>query len=238
MKVIIYLYINICSLIIFGIGIYKGLKDEKSIVILLLAAAIIVIAINLILFIFDKGLGKLIDLIFKSYEKRKMKNYNLFEWMGEPNWIKLYDNLSEIKKFDKSSIQENFERIKMEIKKEFNSIEKMEYLKVLLEVKVESSRITNLNTISQTILVALITTSLVSFINGVKSNDFYGILYLIIVLIVWFILLGAISFFSKRIDKYRLLLKLVTKCIDEEKSNDNVGNINAKRKNRRKVNYN
>lgn len=212
-------------LVISGLAIYYGLQNEIPLYILLLATVLAIFVVNLVVFLSEKVLEKIIDYFYKKYEKRKMKNYSLFDWMGESNWIKLYDNLSVIQQIDKNSIYDNFENIKLELKKEFNSLDKLETLRVYLEVQVESPKLITLNSATQTVLLALITSSLVSYINKINSGGVNVILYILIVIIVWFLLLGAISYISKQIDKFKFLLKVVLECIKEEKEKEEKRNL-------------
>ena len=207
-------------LLISGLAIYNTILNEKPLSIAIIATLFSVIVINIFLLIAEKMLAKIIDYLMIKYDKKKMKSYNLFEWMGESNWLTLYDNISKIKQFDKNLIDENYNEIKKEIKKEFNSIKKLESFKIYLEVKVESPKLTILSTVTQTILLALITSALISYMNGINDSEFNGYLYILIVVIVWFILLGAISFITKQIDKFKLLLKLVVECINDEKNSN------------------
>jgi hypothetical protein len=201
--------------LVIGVFTYYGAQNRESIYVLLFSAVISIIVINVLMVILGKVLESIFNYLFRKYEKRKMRNYNLFEWMGESNWISLYDNLSEIKEVDKNSIYNNYEKIKEEIIKEFDTKNKLEDLKIFLEVKVESPRLTSIVSAIQTILLALITFSFVSYFSNFKISDFKSDLYLILGSIVWFSLLAAIAYLSKHIDKYRLLLKLVSKCIKE-----------------------
>ncbi|WP_199427078.1 hypothetical protein [Thermaerobacillus caldiproteolyticus] len=215
MRIFGYIFFNIYILLIAAL---RMIQDNKTIYDVLFITLVILLITNLVMFLIEKLLGGVIDFAFKWYEKRKMKNYNLFEWIGDSNnRIKLYDNLSKIKQFDKGSIHDNLQKIKDEIKKEFNNINKLQSLKIYLEVKVESPKLTSLNTATQTVLLALMTSSLVNLLNGFGNANLKMFTNLIVVMAVWFGLLVAISFISKQIDKFKLLLKLVMECIEEEK---------------------
>jgi hypothetical protein len=217
----VYYYINFFFLLITVIYFYSEIKAGTSISNAIIITIFLILIFNIIILLVGKVIERIFDYFIKKYQKKKMKNYNMFEWMGESNnWINLYEKLSEIKEFDKSSIHDNYERIKEVIKKEYNTKTKLESLKLFLEIRVESPRFTSLISATQTILLALITASFVGYLNGKNFTEFKGNLYPIIGLIVWFLLLAAISFFGNQIDKYKLLLKLVSKCIEEECEKD------------------
>lgn len=177
------------------------------------------------LFLIEKVMRRVFNYFFNKYEKRRMKNYNLFEWLGESKSIELYGNLASIKEFDRTNFIDSFNRVKGEIKKEFNNEGKLEALRILLEIKVESPRLTMLPTVTITILIAIITSSIISFVNGIISFAVTGVIYEVIFMIVMFVLLMAINFFSEEIDKHKLLLKLVIECLNEYSRNDNVDNL-------------
>ncbi|QFF98880.1 hypothetical protein PB01_08560 [Psychrobacillus glaciei] len=171
MRIISYACFNLIFIYICVLAFYKGFQEGISIIFLSLATIITILLINLMIYIFDKISSKLFDLIIKMYNKRKMKNFNLFEWIGETKWLKLYDTLKDIKEFDNNSIHDNFKKIKKEINKEFNSKEKLKSFKLYLEVIVESPKLIILNTVIQTLLLAVITTSLINYINEIKNMN-------------------------------------------------------------------
>ncbi|MGE7917249.1 hypothetical protein [Lysinibacillus xylanilyticus] len=171
MRLFSYIAINLLIILFLAIAFYNGIKNGILAINLIIVSFIILGVLNLIIFVIEKLFNKLGDYLIKLYDKRKMKNYNLYEWMGEVRWIKLLDEISNIKEFDKDILHNNFQLIKLEIEKEFDSKEKLISLKLYLETIVESPRLTVLNTVTQTLLMALITTSIINFVNGLyKSN--------------------------------------------------------------------
>ncbi len=206
------------------IAFYKGIQSGFLVINLIIVSLIIVCLFNLIFFVIEKLLNKLLEYLIKIYDKRKMKNYNLYEWMGEVRWIKLLDEISNIKEFDKDILHSNYQLIKIEIEKEYDSKEKLNSLKMYLETIVESPRLTVLNTVTQTLLMALITTSIINFLNGIFKSNVNSMWYLAVVFVVWIILLVSIMYISKQIDRNKLFLKLVLDCISEKEVYKNITN--------------
>jgi len=211
-----YIAINLLIILFLAIAFYNGIQNGIQPIKLIIVSFIFLGVFNLIIFVIEKLFNKLGDYLIKLYDKRKMKNYNLYEWMGEVRWIKLLDEISNIKEFDKDILHDNFQLIKLEIEKEFDSKEKLISLKLYLETIVESPRLTVLNTVTQTLLMALITTSIINFVNGLYTSNVNSMWYLAIVFVVWIILLVSITYISKQIDRNKLLLKLVLECINEK----------------------
>lgn len=216
MRLFSYIAINLLIILFLAIVFYNGIQKGIQPIKLIIVSFIFLGVFNLIIFVIEKLFNKLGDYLIKLYDKRKMKNYNLYEWMGEVRWIKLLDEISNIKEFDKDILHDNFQLIKLEIEKEFDSKEKLISLKLYLETIVESPRLTVLNTVTQTLLMALITTSIINFVNGLYTSNVNSMWYLAIVFVVWIILLVSITYISKQIDRNKLLLKLVLECINEK----------------------
>ncbi|WP_141231372.1 hypothetical protein [Niallia circulans] len=175
----------------------------------------ILVIVNLLMFILIKLLGKGIDYILRKYDQRKMKNYNMLEWMGEAIWLDLYHDLAKKKVFDRHNISNNYNDIKEIVKEKYKSEKELRSLELYLEVRNESQVLKTLNTVTQTTLVAIITSSLVSFMNGMITLKSSGVIYLVIFMVVWIMLMIAINYFSKEMSKDKLLLKLVKECISE-----------------------
>ncbi|WBL16432.1 hypothetical protein [Sutcliffiella sp. NC1] len=216
MRVFIYVVTNFYIFLISGTLIYHWINTGIYYRYIVIVLGIMIVVPNLIVFLLEKVLDRLLSYLFRRYEKRVMENYNLFKWMGELNWIGLFGNLKNIKDFDKNTIHNNFERIKKEIRKEYHTIDRLKSLQLYLEVKVESPKLVTLNSSIQTILIALITSSLVGLVNISSIGDLKFYLYLCIVGIVWILLLFFMASISKEMDKFKLLLKLVNECIKEE----------------------
>jgi len=225
-----YIAINLLIILFLAMAFYNGIKNGILPISLVIVSIIILGVFNLIIFVIEKLFNKLGDYLIRLYDKRKMKNYNLYEWMGEVRWIKLLDEISNIKEFNKDTLHDNFQLIKLEIEKEFDNKEKLISLKLYLETIVESPRLTVLNTVTQTLLMALITTSIINFVNGLNTSNVNSMWYLAVVIVVWIILLVSITYISKQIDRNKLLLKLVLECINEKGTNKNNNNRYSKRR--------
>lgn len=223
-----YILTNTTFIILFWLIIYEKARLNEFNIYMILAMIVIMIMINIFLFVFIFIMDKLFNYLIKKYEERKMKNYSLFEWMGEHTWIDLYNKLSNIKEFNRKDIIGNFGKIKEEITNNFDSKEKLSALKIFLEIRVESPRLTTLTTVTNTMLLSVITTSLISYLNGILSLDTKATFYILTFVVVFSVLIFALSFFSKEIDKYKLLLKLVNECIENESfrnQQDILGNL-------------
>lgn len=216
MRKISYLIVNFYILTILIITIYKVINDGVTLLNLIIKAIIVLAVSNILLLVFEKLLTKIINYAIKIFNKKKMKRYSLFEWMGETKWLDLMDNLSNKKGFSNNDIHENYQLIKKEIRSIYNNIDKLKSLKIYLEVITESPKLTILNSVTQTILLAIITTSIIGYINGLMTLKNHIYLYLFVVILVWFVLLASISFINKEINKNKLLLKLVLECLTED----------------------
>lgn len=207
--------VNLLFIVIFVLSSVESIQtgEFKGIYIFIMLGILVVV--NLLMFILIKLLGKGVDYILSKYEQRKMKNYNMLEWMGEAIWLDLYNDLAKKKEFDRHNINDNYNTIKAIVKEKYKSEKELRSLELYLEVRNESPVFKTLNTVTQTTLVALITSSLVSFINGMITFESSGVIYLIIFMVVWVMLMIAINYFSKEMSKDKLLLKLVKECISE-----------------------
>ncbi|WP_303985230.1 hypothetical protein [Niallia circulans] len=212
---IIYYMVNLLFIVIFVLGLVESIHtgDFKGIYIFIMLGILVIV--NLLMFILIKLLGKGIDYILRKYDQRKMKNYNMLEWMGEAIWLDLYHDLAKKKVFDRHNISNNYNDIKEIVKEKYKSEKELRSLELYLEVRNESQVLKTLNTVTQTTLVAIITSSLVSFMNGMITLKSSGVIYLVIFMVVWIMLMIAINYFSKEMSKDKLLLKLVKECISE-----------------------
>ncbi|PAD80635.1 hypothetical protein CHH57_24035 [Niallia circulans] len=207
--------VNLLFIVIFVLGLVESIHtgDFKGIYIFIMLGILVIV--NLLMFILIKLLGKGIDYILRKYDQRKMKNYNMLEWMGEAIWLDLYHDLAKKKVFDRHNISNNYNDIKEIVKEKYKSEKELRSLELYLEVRNESQVLKTLNTVTQTTLVAIITSSLVSFMNGMITLKSSGVIYLVIFMVVWIMLMIAINYFSKEMSKDKLLLKLVKECISE-----------------------
>ncbi|AYV67245.1 hypothetical protein C2I06_10355 [Niallia circulans] len=210
-----YYMVNLLFIVIFVLGLVESIHtgDFKGIYIFIMLGILVIV--NLLMFILIKLLGKGIDYILSKYDQRKMKNYNMLEWMGEAIWLDLYHDLAKKKVFDRHNISNNYNDIKEIVKEKYKSEKELRSLELYLEVRNESQVLKTLNTVTQTTLVAIITSSLVSFMNGMITLKSSGVIYLVIFMVVWIMLMIAINYFSKEMSKDKLLLKLVKECTSE-----------------------
>lgn len=160
-------------------------------------------------FIITKLAHKLTDLI----NKKKMEKYSLYEWSGDLVWLEFNDAITSIKDFDPKDLYTNYNQIKKQIEKTYNNREKLIALKIYLEVKSESPRLSSLQSSTQAILVGLITFSLVTLVDFPKLTQLKGSFLFILFALVWLSLLMFIDFTSKQVDRNKVMLKLVNECL-------------------------
>lgn len=220
MRIVFYVFLNLYILLICGLGIYEEiLKGNRfSFWNTLIAFIITAIVINLVVYMLEKVMNRISDYIFKKYEQHRMKKYSLFKWMGDSNWIQLYNILSEIKGIDPADFSKNYKRIKIEIKKEFKNIQELKDFHLHLEVKVDSPKLTSMINLTQSIIIGFMTALVTGIISWKIAFDIVLIGSSAGLFIVWFILINIIDFISRQISKYKLLLKLVTECIHENQA--------------------
>ncbi|QKY70198.1 hypothetical protein [Lentibacillus sp. CBA3610] len=213
MKQLTYIILNFLLLLIIGREVFIDFENIKNQITEMIIAALIVIAIMNFLLLLSE---KISEKIYNWHLIRKTNQSNMLDWLGEEHWLNLHERLLKIKNFNETALIKNFGSVKKEIKKEFNTKEKLEMLRIYLEGRVESPKLKTINIVTYTILIAVITSSIVPLINGLlEFNSTASYIYLIILAIVWLLLLASISSISKEIDKNRVLLKLVIHCIDE-----------------------
>lgn len=196
--------------------IILGDKSSVGIKLQIINYVILIIGTNIIISIVYFLGEKFSDKLFVWLDKRKMKKYSLYEWAGDPIWLEFHEQLSSIKEFNPKSLIDNYERIKKEIKKSFDSPKKLNAFKIYLEVKCESPRLNSLLNSTQSIFIALITFSLVTLVNFSELTQIKSLFFIFIFIIVWFGLLMVIIYMSQQIDMNKVLLKLVCECIEEE----------------------
>ncbi|WP_053362560.1 hypothetical protein [Bacillus sp. FJAT-27251] len=186
-------------------------EEEITGIIFIVLASIIII--NILVFILD-FLLKRFDLFLK---KRKQKNYSLYDWLSDPNLISSFTTeLTTTKRIDSKNFYSNYNLTKQILKNHFKKEEDLRSFKIYLEMITESPRYNAILTASQSIIVAIIVSLLLILFN---NNDQLSHLELysrsIIFIMLWICLLSLITFFSKEIDRNKILLKLVNECILE-----------------------
>jgi ABC-type multidrug transport system fused ATPase/permease subunit len=150
------------------------------------------------------------------FEKKRQKNYSLLTWLGETNVaLDLYDDLSAVKTFNPEKFFNNYELTKQKIKQRFSTINELKAFKHYLEIKTTSQKYTALFSSTQSILVAIIIPAIITTVNFTATNSKTVLINTVVFYVFWIILLNAIDFIGKELDKIKVLLKLVNECIDD-----------------------
>lgn len=153
---------------------------------------------------------------FKWYEKRTNEKYSFYDWIGNPEPpIKIYNEFSNKRDFIAMDFEENYQTLKNKILHELPTEKKLKSYKKYLELQSNSPRLTALLSSLQTILIAVITGALVTFINFTEINGWRFFISYFIALAFFVGLLKAIDFMSTAIDRNRFLLLIVEECIEE-----------------------
>lgn len=200
---------------LYTIRIWKNLYlDGESIIVLLLQFIVTFIVLNLFAVTIDFILSKL----FEIYIKRSAEKYDFYEWSGKPDSpIDLYKEFSKKKDFDPTRFKENCEKIKEKIYRDLPELDELKSYKTYLELKSTSPRLSSLLSATQTIFIAVIASSLITFLNYTNINGLKMFFSYIFFMLFYFGLMHIIDFMSKAIDRDKLLLVLVNECIEETK---------------------
>lgn len=158
----------------------------------------------------------IIDKIYQRFEKRAAEKFSVYHWLGNPvNPISLKDSLSNIKEFTPENFQHNCSIVKEKILSQLSEAEELRSYKRFLDLKNESPRLTSLLSSFKTILIAIITATILTFLN---FNEFsyttFAISYFVLIISAG-TLLVSIDYMSKTVDRDKLLLVLVNECIEE-----------------------
>ncbi|MDY7044415.1 hypothetical protein RVS70_09380 [Virgibacillus sp. M23] len=214
-----YLFANIYMILITVPYILEMYLEDKRIINIILFTVLCVVSINLLVFLSYY----LLEKAFNKLEKRSKEKYNLYDWLGNPKSpINLYGKFSKWKGFDSKNFKENCTYLKDEIKKQTKTVEGLKDYKKYLEIKNSSPRLTTLLNSSQTIIIAVITSSLITFLNFTdkKTSSLFLSYFTFIIFLIG---LGiVINFMSNEIERNKLLLVLVNECISEEERNNNL----------------
>lgn len=189
--------------------------NGKNIISIVSPVIVVLIFVNFSIMIIEFLFNKLI----KWYEKRTAEKYNFYEWLGNPHHpISFYEEFSSKKDFETYNFRENCKIIKEKILQEMIDLNELKGYKIFLELKTQSPRLNSLLSSSQTILIAVIVSTLITFLNfsDIKINKL--IVSYMILIIFGVGLLKMIDFMSKAIDRNKLLLILVNECIQEKES--------------------
>ena len=190
------------------------LKDE-NIKESVLSFIVAILIYNLFLLIIDVSFNK----FFKWYDKHSAEKYNFYEWMGDPHPpIKFYEEFSNIKEFEHDNFIDNCNLIKDKILRDLPNLTDLNGFRTYLELKSASPRLTSLLNSLQTILIAVITSSLITALNFTKWSELKIFLSYILFLTFFVGLMKIIDFISKAIDRDKLLLVLVNECIREKEN--------------------
>lgn len=173
-----------------------------------------------ILMVITFGLGKLIEItLIKRIEKRRAKEYSLYNWLGRPN-INIYRNLAAQKEVNDKDLIGNHTKITKIIREKYPTREELIKFKLVLEVKQESPRLQLIKHLIQTVLLAIITIPLTqiitSFLNITEINNWVFNFSVGLFVIVWTLMLLFIEFISKETDRINFLLKLVENQLDND----------------------
>jgi ABC-type multidrug transport system fused ATPase/permease subunit len=182
----------------------------------LLTITTTIIALLVIVNVFVWIIHLVVEKVSLWFEKKRQKTYSLLTWLGETNVaLDLYDDLSSIKTFNPEKFFNNYELTKQKIKERFTTINELKAFKHYLEIKTTSQKFTALFSSTQSILVAIIIPSVITTVNFTVTNSKTILINTIVFYVFWIILLNAIDFIGKELDKIKVLLKLVNECIDE-----------------------
>ncbi|QUG40559.1 hypothetical protein KD050_14805 [Psychrobacillus sp. INOP01] len=212
-----YLVLNILLLFFMVFNVLDLYSKAENIKELILAFIAFFLLFNLFLFIINFSFNK----FFNWYDKHTAEKYNFYQWMGDPHPpIKFYEEFSSIKNFEHNKFIENCNRIKEKMLRDLPELSDLKGFRTFLELKSASPRLTSLLSSMQTILIAVITSSLITTLNFTKWSVLKFILSYILFLIFFVGLMKVIDYISKSIDRNKLLLVLVNECIQEKENQE------------------
>lgn len=184
---------------------------------LILICVTFFLLVNLLIFIIDFSFNK----FFSWYDKHTSEKYNFYQWMGNPQPpIMFYEEFSSFKNFEHNKFVENCNRIKEKMLRDLPEQSDLKGFRTFLELKTSSPRLTSLLGSMQTILIAVITSSLITTLNFTNWSVWKFIISYILFLIFFVGLIRVIDFISKTIDRNKLLLVLVNECIQEKENQE------------------
>jgi hypothetical protein len=208
LHILISILVVVSSIIKFNI---KEISITK-VLLLLLQVVIILLIANLFIWL----IHFLAEKVFNWFEKRKQRNYSLMDWLGDATIsLGLYSDLSEIKTFNREKFYENYQTVKDNIKGRYTTINELRSFKYYLELRTDSQKYNAILNSTQTILIAIIIPIVITLTNIKTFNSTASSISAILFLVFWLILLAAIDFITKQIDKTKELLRLVKECIED-----------------------
>lgn len=208
----LYIIINALLIIVVLMNWNELWNINGTIMSLLINIGIISIVLNLLVFI----VGVFVDKFFEWFDKKEKERYSFYDWMGNPeDPLDLLNKYSDKKVFSKTDFVGNCNILKQTILEEMDTIEKLKAYRNFLELKTNSPKWNTLMSAFQTILIAVITAALITFLNFIHVEKELLIISYIVAIVFILSLSKAIAFYSSKIDRNKLLLLLVNECIEE-----------------------
>lgn len=208
-----HIVLSVLVILISVLKFFRIYSKNKNILTFVIEVICFLLIINLLIWITHI----VIDKVYKWYQKKKQKNYSLFTWLGDTDvFVSLYDELSNIKSFNQDNFHDNYITVKQKIKEHFTTINDLKAFRTYLEIKTDSSKYIAIFNSTQTIIIAVITTAIITLVNFVNTSSDTLLIILMVISVFWILLLNSINFMGREIDKMKVLLRLVNECIDEE----------------------
>ncbi|OAH57774.1 MULTISPECIES: hypothetical protein [Bacillaceae] len=216
MNKIVYLSVNALVTTFTIQTVVEMVIEETSMSKILFFIIMMYVVFNTLLFLGIYIMDYLVSKLDSFLERKKKKKYSLFNWLSDPYLTLDFRNeLLREMDFDSKNFHENYQKIKEKIK-ENKSLNDLKALKMYMEMKTESPRYNSILSSTQTILIAVLTTALITMYNIDSTNVFERNKSLIFFGGFWAFLLLTIDYISKEIDRNKLLLKLISECVEEE----------------------
>lgn len=210
---IILIAINALLIVALIVSIFDPNKIDMSIKATLIFFIIFAASMN----VFGLVFYWIMENINQRFEKRAAEKFSIYHWLGNPeNPITLKAELSGIKEFKPEKFKDNCEIVKKEINKELKELEDLKSYKKFLILKNDSPRLTSLLSSLKTILIAIITASILTFLNLAEFSFMAFMSSYFFLVISGITLLASIDYMSKAIDRHKLLLILISECIEDK----------------------
>ncbi|MGG4039912.1 hypothetical protein [Heyndrickxia ginsengihumi] len=207
------IFTSIYTLFIQLPALIEMVQSHKSIITVLLFFVACQVAVNIL------ALSAMYLSIFvtNNIEKQLKKKYSLYEWLGNPTYPnnKIMEKIKGKKQINSYKFAENRELVKDIIKEELKSKSEMKSYLDYLKLQSESNRLSNLLTATQTILIAVITSSLITVLNfsEVKTQKVVFSYFFFILFVI--ALYTAIYTINNSQDRNKFLKELVEECVNE-----------------------
>lgn len=159
--------------------------------------------------------------ISKKLQKKKEKNYSLFDWLGDSTiYSSLYQNLKGDKGVYNNNFNDNYDKVLRVIRNEFPTRDDLIKLKTNLEVIQMSPRFKLLKSAVIPSILAILTPALVQitniFLNETKMSEVILISSATLFTISFLSLMFFIDCISKISDRNSFLLKVVEKFLEND----------------------